>query len=446
MELVFGTDGVRGIANIELTAELVLSLGRAAGSVIGEGSAPPRVVVGTDTRISSDMLEAALCAGLQSAGANVLRCGVMPTPAVAALVLLLKADAGAVVSASHNPAEYNGIKFFSREGYKLPDEVEERIEHCVDGRGITMKLTGPITGRSETVLDSADRYLDHTIRTAPVDLAGVKLVVDCANGAAVRVAPDLFRRLNAEVIVINAQPDGLNINRGCGALHPEMMQHAVLEHGAFAGMSFDGDADRVLMADEKGKLLDGDRMMLLAARQLKAEDRLDNNLVVGTVMSNMGFEIALRGVGITLARAPVGDRYVLEEMKKRGAVLGGEQSGHVIFLNHTTTGDGLVTALQTLAIASSQGSPLSSLTSDMVEFPQLLENVRVSGRDRWRASAPFTEAVERSEARLGAEGRVLIRPSGTEPLLRVMVEGPDARLVREIADELAALAHRYLGD
>ena len=443
MELVFGTDGVRGIANIELTPELVLSLGRAAGSVIANGHAA-RVVVGTDTRISSDMLDTALSAGLMSSGVDVLRCGVMPTPAVAALVRVLKADAGAVVSASHNPAEYNGIKFFSSEGFKLPDEMEDRIESCVSGRGDTMRLSGPITGRSEQLYDAVELYLGHTMEAATASLHGVKLVVDCANGAAGRVAPELFRRMGAEVVVLNAAPDGLNINRDCGALHPLAMQHAVLEHGAFAGMSFDGDADRVLMSDEKGHLLDGDRMMLLAARKLQTDGQLTNDVVVGTVMSNMGFEQALREAGIRLVRAPVGDRYVLEEMKRFGAVLGGEQSGHVIFLSHTTTGDGLVTALQVLG-AAGPDKPLSELAAGMVDYPQILENVRVSGRDRWNTIPEITAAVESARQKLGSDGRILIRPSGTEPLLRVMVEGRDPQLVRTIVDELSALAHRHLG-
>lgn len=446
MQLVFGTDGVRGIANVELTAEMVLSLGRAAGSVIAAGVEEPRLLVGTDTRISSDMLEAALCAGLQSAGTSVLRCGVIPTPVVASLVCLLGADAGAVISASHNPAEYNGVKFFSKEGFKLPDEVEERIEQCAGGHGATMRLPGLLTGRATQVLDAPDLYIDHILEKTSIGLAGRKIVIDCANGAAATVAPQLFRKLGAEVVLLHASPDGLNINKGCGALYPKSMQHAVLEHQAFAGMSFDGDADRVLMADEKGQLLDGDRMMLLAARKLKAEGALTGNTVVGTVMSNMGFETALREAGITLVRAPVGDRYVLEEMRRHGAVLGGEQSGHVIFLNHTTTGDGLITALQVISTAIGSDQPLSTLAADMVEYPQILENVRVSGRDRWNTVPEIVDAIERARLRLGDQGRVLIRPSGTEPLLRVMVEGPNASLVQEIVAQLADLAHIHLRD
>ena len=446
MELTFGTDGVRGVANVELTAELVLSLGRAAGSVIPGHKAGTRVVVGVDTRISSDMIEAALCAGLQSAGADVLRCGVMPTPGVAALVRILGADAGAVVSASHNPAEYNGVKFFSSEGFKLPDEVEERIEQCAAGHGTAMRLPGLLTGRSEWIQNSVGIYVDNLVQETKVDLKGLKLVIDCANGAATSVAPELFRRLGAEVTLINASPDGLNINAGCGALHPDGMQRAVLAARAFGGMSFDGDADRVVMADEVGRVLDGDRMMLLAARRLKAENALSHDTVVGTVMSNMGLEVALRKADITLYRAPVGDRYVLEEMKRLGAVLGGEQSGHVIFLNHSTTGDGLQTALQVLATAVSAKQPLSALAADMIDYPQVLENVRVSGRDRWNKVPAITEAVEKAKQRLGTEGRVLIRPSGTEPLLRVMVEGRDLTLVNQIVAELSDLAHKHLRD
>ncbi|MDQ2732825.1 MAG: phosphoglucosamine mutase, partial [Armatimonadota bacterium] len=388
----------------------------------------------------------ALCAGLQSAGTSVLRCGVIPTPVVASLVRLLDADAGAVISASHNPAEYNGVKFFSKEGFKLPDEVEERIELCAGGHGATIRLPGLVTGRSAQISDAPTLYIDHILEKTSIDLAGRKIVIDCANGAATTVAPQLFRKLGAEVVLLHASPDGLNINKDCGALHPKSMQHAVLENRAFAGMSFDGDADRVLMADEKGQLLDGDRMMLLAARKLKAEGALTGNTVVGTVMSNMGFEIALREAGIGLVRAPVGDRYVLEEMRRHGAVLGGEQSGHVIFLNHTTTGDGLITALQVLSTAIGSGQPLSALAADMVEFPQILENVRVSGRDRWNTVPEIVDAIEEARLRLGDQGRVLIRPSGTEPLLRVMVEGPDASLVKEIVAQLADLAHVHLRD
>ena len=446
MEIVFGTDGVRGIANIELTAELVLALGKATGSIVSAGRDQCTVLVGMDTRVSSDMLEAALCAGMQSSGVDVLRCGVVPTPVVAALARIFKAEAGAVISASHNPAEYNGVKFFSGEGFKLPDEMEERIEQCVAGNGDTMRLVGPRTGRSHLIHDAAARYADHVMAGTTVDLKGRKLVVDCANGAATTVAPMLLRRLEADVVLMNADPDGFNINKGCGALHPEAMQHMVLENQAFGGLSFDGDADRVLMSDEKGRILDGDRMMLLAARKLKDEGALTNDLVVGTVMSNMGFEVALRKAGISLVRAPVGDRYVLEEMKRLGAVLGGEQSGHIIFLNHTTTGDGLITALQVLSTAVLSGKPLSELASDMVEYPQVLENVRVSGRDRWKSVSELTDAVERAKLRLGDDGRVLIRPSGTEPLLRVMVEGRDQSLVKQIVRELADLAHKHLRD
>lgn len=470
MGRLFGTDGVRGVANKELTPELAFSLGRAAGHVLAgrlgkaDGSGLVRgraigserqcIMVGRDTRLSGTLLEAALAAGIASAGVDVLLVGVVTTPALAYLVRETGVTGGAMISASHNPAEYNGIKFFTPDGYKLPDEKENVIESLIrDADGIA-RPTGADIGRIEGEFDERGllrenlgrRYVDFVCGSSQVGLSGLRLVLDCANGAAFRLAPEVFRRLGAEVVVINNQPDGMNINAGCGSLHPQGLQEAVVRFGADAGLAFDGDADRVIAVDETGAVVDGDRIMAIAARSLLRQGRLAGGTVVATVMSNLGLEKALAEMGVRLVRTKVGDRYVLEAMRDGGYVLGGEQSGHIIFLEHTTTGDGILTGVQLMSIMKEEGLPLSRLAAVVRSYPQVLVNVRAP-----RLSAGAVEANERvqaavaeAEAALGRSGRILVRPSGTEPIVRVMVEGEDLDLVRHLADRVAGIIREEL--
>lgn len=452
MERLFGTDGVRGVANADLTPELVFRLGRAGAHYLIEtagGAGRPRLVLGKDTRLSSDVLEAALAAGAASAGADVVSLGVVTTPAVARLTRRLGAAGGAMISASHNPAEYNGIKFFSADGYKFPDAVEDEIQAIVlGGEDSLPRPTGGGLGRIEDAPEAAERYIAEVAATVEgaEPFRGLKVVLDCANGAAFRLAPVLMRRLGAAVTVINDRPDGLNINAGCGSTHPEGLQAAVRREGAHAGLAFDGDADRVIAVDEKGGLVDGDHILAIAGLHLLRQGRLAGRTVVATVMSNLGLERVLQQAGARLVRTRVGDRYVLEAMREGGYVLGGEQSGHIIFLEHATTGDGLLTAVQLLRIMTEAGRPLSELAGQMPRFPQFLVNVNVKAhlRDGWRDNQRVRAALDTAEAALRGRGRVLVRPSGTEPLIRVMVEGEDARTVRELAEDLAGVLLREL--
>lgn len=439
---------MRGIANGDLTPELAFRLGRAAASWLARDGARPRLLVGRDTRLSSPMLEAALLAGIASAGGDAVSLGVITTPGVAALVCRRRAAGGAVVSASHNPAEYNGIKFFGPDGYKLPDEAEERIEALMREDGLP-RPTGAALGRLEVDEGAGEEYLAALEATVPEGLEGLRVVLDCAHGAAYRLAPALFRRLGARVRVLHDRPDGLNINAGCGALHPRALQEAVVREGADAGLAFDGDADRVIAVDERGQVVDGDQVLAVAALHLKGAGRLPGATVVATVMSNLGLEHTLAAAGVRLLRTRVGDRYVLEAMREGGYVLGGEPSGHVIFLEHATTGDGLVTGAQLLRIMRETGRRLSELAAVMVRYPQALLNVRVApgarAGDRVAGSRAVQEAIARAERLLAGRGRVLVRPSGTEPLVRVMVEGQDAAQVEGLARELASAIERELG-
>ncbi|BAF58719.1 MAG: phosphoglucosamine mutase [Pelotomaculum sp.] len=437
MGVMFGTDGVRGVANRDLSPLLAFKIGRAGAHVLARQSPNAAMVIGRDTRISGDMLEAALVAGICSAGVDVLKVGVMPTPAVAYLTRKLEAAAGVVISASHNPVDDNGIKFFGATGYKLSDEVEAEIEALVmdECAGVPWP-TGGRVGRVRQVGDAADLYVKFACSTAGVDLSGLKIVVDCANGAAYQVAPRVYSRLGAEVVPIFNRPDGININDGCGSTHPEALMEAVVSEKADLGLAHDGDADRVLAVDADGRLVDGDQIMVICARSLHEKGLLANETVVVTVMSNLGLHLALRESGIRVVQTKVGDRYVLEELLRNGARFGGEQSGHIIFLDHNTTGDGILTALQLLSVIKETGKPLKELAGQMERLPQLLENVRVADKALVMNSPVLAEAIEREERLLEGMGRILVRPSGTEPLVRVMAEGKNMGQLKEIVGRL----------
>jgi phosphoglucosamine mutase len=441
MKRLFGTDGVRGVANKDLTPDLALALGRAAGTVIGgRGS----IVVGRDTRISGPMLEAALVAGLCSAGADVLLAGIIPTPAVAFLTIDERARAGAMISASHNPVPDNGIKFFSRDGVKIPGDIEEAIEGAIATPPNDLPV-GDGVGRAEELTGGDDRYVAHLLATLDGSLEGLRVVLDCAFGAAYNIGPRAFREAGAEVTVLHAEPDGSRINVDCGSTSLDKVSRTVVEEGADLGIGFDGDADRALAVDERGEVVDGDRIIGMTALQWARDGALKDNLVVATVMSNLGFRRALEEAGIEVITAPVGDKYVAEAMADRGAVLGGEQSGHVIFAEHATTGDGILTGLQMANILSASDEPLSKLAHFYEPFPQVLINVPVRSRDELESTEELWEAVRTVEATLGDDGRVLLRPSGTEPLVRVMVEAADRDTAERSAASLAADVERLLG-
>jgi phosphoglucosamine mutase len=420
------------VANDTLTPELALALGRAAARVLGPGP----FLLARDTRVSGPMLEAALVAGLCSAGARAVRGGVLPTPAVACLVREAEFRAGVVVSASHNPIEDNGIKFFGPDGRKLPDEVEARIEAALAAGG--PRPVGVEVGTAEDWVDAEDRYLQYLLRHAPA-AGGLRVVVDCAFGAAYRVAPRLWEALGAQVVALHAEPDGSRINVGCGSTDPAALQRAVREHGAHVGFAHDGDADRVVAVDETGAVVDGDLILTACARHLKARGQLDPPVVVVTVMTNLGVERTLQQEGIRVERAPVGDRYVLERMEELGAVLGGEQSGHVIFRRLATTGDGLLTALQLVRVMQESGRTLSDLVAGVPRYPQVLLNVPVASGDRVLQHPVVRERIEQARRALGKSGRVLVRASGTEPVVRVMVEHEDSQRAQRTAEDLAAV-------
>ncbi|SDW69403.1 phosphoglucosamine mutase [Alicyclobacillus hesperidum] len=445
MGRLFGTDGVRGVANSELTPELAFRLGRAGAYVLTSRRPGARIVVGKDTRISGDMLETALVSGILSMGVDALRLGVISTPGVAYLTKHLRADAGVMISASHNPVADNGIKFFGGDGFKLLDETEDRIEQLLeDGARDLPRPTGDKIGRmyDEPAVETYIRFL---LSTVQVRFDGLHIVLDCANGAASAIAPEVFRRLGANVTVIHAMPDGVNINVGCGSTHPYIVQRAVLAHGADVGLSFDGDADRLIAVDASGEVIDGDFIMAICARAMKAKGLLQGNKLVATVMSNLGFVKAMEAEGIDVLRTAVGDRYVMERMREDNAVLGGEQSGHIIFLNHTTTGDGILTAVQLVQVMVEAQQPLSQLRQVMKRYPQLLENVQVRDKRAWRENEKIQSALRAAEEALGESGRVLVRESGTEQLVRVMVEGPDDKLLRKVCGEIVKVVEAELG-
>jgi phosphoglucosamine mutase len=443
MGRIFGTDGVRGVAGRDLTARLAMDLATAAVPVIVPGvigSGRPVAVIGRDSRASGDFLEAAVVAGLASSGVDVLRLGVIPTPGVAYLTGALGADFGVVLSASHNPAQDNGIKFFGRGGVKLPDEVEDAIEARLRAGADGAEPTG--FGRVTDAYSKHEAYLDHLLGTLPVApdgrpaLHGLRVVVDCAHGAAYSIGPRALRRAGAEVIAIGAAPDGLNINAGCGSTHLDALAAAVVEHAADAGLAFDGDADRCLAMDADGVPLDGDQILTVLATELKAAGQLAGDAVVVTVMSNLGFHDAMRTAGITVVQTPVGDKHVYAAMRAGGYVLGGEQSGHIIQMGHATTGDGVLTGLHLLAAVNRSGVPVSAAGKMMTRYPQVLINVR-GDKDRAMADPSLDSAVRTAQGQLGDAGRILLRPSGTEPAIRVMVEAREAELAENLAGQLA---------
>ncbi len=447
MGRLFGTDGVRGIANKELTCELAYKIGRAGAYVLAKEKSDTKIVVGMDTRISGDMLEAALVAGICSIGTDVISVGIVPTPAVAYLTRKYSADAGVVISASHNPVEYNGIKFFNSQGYKLSDDIEEEIENIVlDDKDISANPTGEKVGRRIIINNAVKEYTDYIKKSVTTDFKGLKIAMDCGNGAAYQAAPMLIKELGAEVEVIHNTPNGININVNCGSTKPEEVQQLVLETKADIGISFDGDADRLIAVDEKGRIVDGDHVMAVCGLHLKKKGKLSKDTVVATVMSNMGLDMCLKAEGIDIVKTKVGDRYVIEEMLDKGYSLGGEQSGHIIFSDHNTTGDGLLTALQLISVVKESGKNLSELADIMTTLPQVLINAKVSSekKNSYLEDEVINSEIKKLEEKFHGEGRVLIRPSGTEPLVRVMIEGKDQDEITEMAQNLAHLIEERL--
>ncbi|KJS20837.1 MAG: phosphoglucosamine mutase [Clostridiaceae bacterium BRH_c20a] len=442
---IFGTDGVRGQANSDLTPELAFKLGRAAAYILNPQDRKKAIVIGKDTRISGDMLESALIAGICSAGVNVLKVGVMPTPGIAFLTRKLGAMAGVVISASHNPAGDNGIKFFNHQGFKLPDEIENKIETTIaQGMEEIPYPIGADIGKVEDIKEGSGLYKEFLRETVDINLDGLKVVIDCANGAAYLISPSLFRELGVEVISIFEKPDGLNINKDCGSTHMESLKKAVLENRAHLGIAYDGDSDRMLAVDELGNIVDGDQILVICGLELQKQGLLTGNKVVGTVMSNLGLKQAFEKSGIEVEETKVGDRYVLEKMQETGAVLGGEQSGHIIFLNYNTTGDGILTALKLLEVVKKSGRPLSQLAQQMERLPQILVNVRVKDKSSWQINESIQNIIKEYDQKLGKRGRVLVRASGTEALIRVMAEGNDLAELEQITQDIAEVIAKEL--
>jgi phosphoglucosamine mutase len=446
---LFGTDGVRGTANIEpMTSETALRLGRALAHVSKRQPHRHKILIGKDTRLSGYMLETAMASGICSAGVDVLLVGPLPTPGIAFLTRSLRADAGVVISASHNPFQDNGIKLFSRTGFKLPDEVEAEIEALVLGDSIdTLRPTCEEIGKAYRIDDAVGRYNVFAKSTFPrhLTLDHLTVAIDCAHGAAYKVAPEVLQELGARVVALGVDPDGENINREAGALHPERLQATVRREGAHVGIALDGDADRAILVDEHGEIVDGDAVMALLATRLHERNELQRGTLVATVMSNLGLHVAMRERGITMTTTPVGDRYVVEEMLRGGYNLGGEQSGHVVFLDHNTTGDGLITALAVLALMVESGRPLSELRQVMQRFPQVLVNLRVRSKPDVETLPEVAKAIRQAERELGERGRVLVRYSGTEALMRVMIEGEREQSIRRLADDIAEAARAAIG-
>lgn len=443
MARLFGTDGVRGVANEELTPILAMQLGQAGACVLTrEHEHKPTIMVGCDTRISGDMLANALMAGACSVGANCVYVGVIPTPAVAYLTKKYKVDAGVVISASHNPVEFNGIKFFDGNGFKLPDELEDEIEAMIKNgmQGVKFPI-GSGVGKIKYRTDAREEYINHAMRAVNVDLTGLKMVVDCAEGASFYTSVETFRELGGEVVAIHNNPDGTNINANCGSTHMEELQARVVYEKADLGLAFDGDADRLIAVDENGKIVDGDQIMAIVGNHIKTQGKLKKNTIVATIMSNLGFFLMGEKNGIKIEQTKVGDRYVLERMREIGASLGGEQSGHIIFLDENTTGDGLLSALHLLQVLVETGKSLSELSKVMEVLPQALVNASVPNhkKESFMEYPEIAEAIRKLNERFDGEGRVLIRPSGTEPMVRVMIEGKDQKLIDSEAEKLAAL-------
>ena len=462
---LFGTDGIRGVANLEpMTSEVALKLGRAVAHIFRDPAYArpyrgrkdrvqrkvhrPRILIGKDTRLSGYMIETALASGICSMGVDVLLVGPLPTPGVAFLTRSMRAEAGVVISASHNLFEDNGIKFFSRDGFKLPDSLETRMEELIfTGEIDQFRPTASEVGKAFRISDAVGRCVVFLKNTFPrhLTLDGLKIVVDCAHGAAYRVAPEVLSELGAEVIPVGIQPDGENINRGCGALYPEATRKVLLEHGADLALSLDGDGDRSIFIDERGEVVDGDEVLAICAREMQQAGALKSKTVVGTVMSNLGLDTALRGFGVRVVRTPVGDRYVVEEMLRGGYNLGGEQSGHIVFLDHNTTGDGCLTALQVLAIMMEKGKPLGELKRVMTKLPQVLLNVEVKEKRSFSHIPRVRRRIAQAKKELGVRGRVLVRYSGTEPLARIMLEGENEDGIRRMASEIAEEIRVELG-
>ena len=449
MGKLFGTDGIRGVANIfPMTPEMVLSIGKATAHVFKEkcGKEKPKFVIGKDTRLSGYMIENALASGIVSVGADVLLVGPMPTPAIAYLTKSLNADAGIVLSASHNPAEDNGIKIFSENGHKLSDNVEDEIEkYVLSGKIKTEHIKGDLIGKAHRVDDAKERYIEFAKASVEsMSMKGLRVILDCANGAAYNTAPHILSELGAEVVVLNDRPDGLNINLDCGALHPEKMMEVVKEENAHIGIALDGDADRVIVCDEKGRSVDGDHIIAICAINMKEKGALKKNSVVVTIMTNKGFDIAMAKERIKVVKTKVGDRYVVDEMRKKGYVLGGEQSGHIIFSNYTTTGDGMISALQLLRIMKERREKLSKLAECMTSLPQVLVNVDVKEK-KDISKLKVNKNIKDAESKLGEKGRVLVRYSGTQNLCRIMIEGENKREIQKIANDIAKTMKKELG-
>lgn len=446
MGKLFGTDGIRGVANLKLTPQLAFKVGRAAGFVLSKEK-KGKIIIGRDTRLSGHLLESALASGLMSIGLDVELVGVIPTPAIAYLTKTGEYLAGVVISASHNPFEHNGIKFFSDKGYKLPDEVEEQIEDLIfSDTKIYKDATGEDVGTLEYSHDAEKKYASYLTSLAKVDLTKMKIALDTGNGALSNIAEDVLKSLGAETVIINNKPNGKNINDNCGSTNPSLIKELVVKENADIGMSFDGDADRIIAVDEKGREIDGDHILAICASYLKENNKLTNNTVVGTIMSNIGLERYLNSIGVNLVHTKVGDRYVLEEMKKNDFVLGGEQSGHIIFLDYNTTGDGLATGLHLLEVMKNTNKKSSELNDLMKSYPQVLvnANVRLDLKDRYMEFPEIVEKIEEIEDKFNGNGRVVIRPSGTESLIRVMIEGEDEKVLEEEANKLAAFIEKKL--
>ena len=443
----FGTDGVRGVANSELTPELAFKLGRFGGYVLTKSSKEkPKVLVGRDTRISGEMLENALAAGLLSVGAEVMRLGVISTPGVSYLTRVMSAEAGVMISASHNPVADNGIKFFGSDGFKLSDDQEAEIEALLDAETDDLpRPTGGDLGSITEYFEGGQKYIQYLKQTVDEEFDGIHVALDCAHGATSTLATHVFADLDADISSMGASPNGLNINEGVGSTHPEALAKLVLEKGADVGLAFDGDGDRLIAVDEKGTIVDGDQIMYICAKHLKSEGRLKQDTVVSTIMSNMGFYKALEENGMKSVKTAVGDRYVVEEMKKNEYNLGGEQSGHIIFLDYNTTGDGLLSGLQLVNIMKITGKKLSELANEMTIFPQKLVNIRVTDKHGVTDNAVVADKIAEVERDMNGDGRVLVRPSGTEPLVRVMVEAPSAEACEEYVERIAAVVREEMG-
>ncbi len=447
MGKLFGTDGIRGIANKDLTPELAFNVGRAGAYILAKEN-KGKIIVGKDTRASGDMLESALTAGILSMGLDVISVGVIPTPAVAYLTRKYNALAGVVISASHNPGEYNGIKFFDSKGFKLPDEVEDEIEDIIlNKKELDIHPIGDKIGRLIIEENGGEDYIDYLVSTTNIDLTGIKIAMDCGHGALYKIAPETIRRLGGQVVAINTEPNGMNINDNCGSTNTKMIQELVKEENADIGISFDGDGDRIIAVDELGNILDGDHILAICGSYLHKQGKLKNNTVVGTIMTNMGLDMFLKENNIDIVKTTVGDRYILEEMVRSDYVLGGEQSGHIIFLDYNTTGDGLATGLHLLEVMKATGKTMSQLNNLMSNFPQVLVNAKVKNelKYRYEENEEIMEEIKKVEEIFHGQGRVVIRPSGTEPLVRVMIEAKEDIGLYKIASELAKFIEDRIG-